>query len=170
MKMVNACKSIKRKKESQYISFKPIFVTVSPETDSPKHLKDFQNLYDPRAGLICLREDSSKNPNLKSMLQRYKVPIEYTPDEIEKVNEYFEKAYQKDKKWYQFWKRKKSYVHEYDTKHSRVIYLMGTDNKFLQFYDLDIEQNDFVESIMDEISYDIGIQYLGTGGRPVTRN
>ena len=85
------------------------------------------------------------------------MPIDFTPDEIEKVNEYFEKAHKKDKKWFEFWKKKKTYNQVYDTKHSRVIYLMGPDNKFIQFYSIDIEQKELTEAIMDEISYDIGI-------------
>ena len=46
---------------------------------------------------------------------------------------------------------------------------MGTDNKFLQFYDVDIELDELIANVKDEISYDIGIRYLGTGNRPITR-
>lgn len=73
------------------------------------------------------------------MKKNYKVPIDFTAEEIERVNAYFEKKHKKDTKWYQFWKSKRTYSQLYDTKHSRVIYLMGPDNKFLQFYDIDIE-------------------------------
>ena len=34
---------------------------------------------------------------------------------------------------------------------------MGPDNKFIHFYDIDISQEDLIMSVMDEISYDIGI-------------
>lgn len=169
MKMVNASKAIERSKESQYIGCKPVFVTVTPDVDSILHMKNFGSMYGPKGGLILLRETSNKSENLVAMLKKYKVPIEFTPEEIERANQYFEKRHAKDTKWYQFWKRKKKYAQEYDTKHSRVIYLMGPDNKFLQFYDIDIEQGELAEAIMDEISYDIGIQYLGTGGRPLQR-
>jgi len=109
MKMTNACKRIKRSKESQYISCKPVFVTVSPDTDSPKHLTNFSEMYDPQAGLILLREASNQSENLQRMLRSYKVPIHFSPEEVEKINAYFDAAYQKDKKWYQFWKKKKNY-------------------------------------------------------------
>ena len=33
----------------------------------------------------------------------------------------------------------------YDNKNSRVIYLMGQDNSFMQFYDLDIDVNELTE-------------------------
>lgn len=169
MKMVNACKMIRRSKESQYINCKPVFVTITPDADSSHHMKNFGSMFDPQGGLILLREKSNKSENLVKMLKNYKVPIDFAPEEIERVNAYFEKAHQKDTKWYQFWRKKKTYSQDFDTRHSRVIYLMGPDNKFLQFYDIDVDQAQLAEAVMDEISYDIGIQYLGTGGRPITR-
>jgi len=126
-------------------------------------------MFDSSAGLISLREKSNKSPDLISMLRSYKVPIQMSDDEVDKVNQYFDQIYQKDKKWYQFWKKKKNYKQSYDNKHSRVMYLMGTDNKFLQFYDVDIELDELTANVKDEISYDIGIRYLGTGSRPITR-
>lgn len=157
MKMVNACARIKRSNESQYVACRPVFVTVSPDTDSPKHLRDFQNIFDPTANLLVLRDESNKSPNLQKMLRSYKVPIDFTPDEIEKINKYFDKMHKKEKKWYQVWKRKQSYTQAYDTKHSRVIYLMGRDNKFLHFFDIDVTPDALYESVVDEISYDVGI-------------
>ena len=54
-----------------------------------------------------------------------------------------------------------------DNRHSRVIYLMGPDNKFLNFFDIDTEQEELCSLIADEISYDVGVRHLGTGMRPV---
>jgi cytochrome oxidase Cu insertion factor (SCO1/SenC/PrrC family) len=40
--------------------------------------------------------------------------------------------------------------------HSRVMYLMSDDNKFLAFYQLDIEDRELVEQIIEDIGRDIG--------------
>ena len=100
MKIAKTCLRIKRSKESQYISCRPVFVTVSPDSDTVKHMRDFGSIYDPQAGLILLREESNKSENLQKMLRSYKVPIDFSPEEIEKINGYFDRAHKKDKKWY----------------------------------------------------------------------
>lgn len=46
------------------------------------------------------------------------------------------------------------------------MYLMSPDNQFLQFYNLDLTENELAEQITEEISYDIGIRHLGTGNIP----
>ena len=69
--------------------------------------------------------------------------------------------------WYKFWAKSKKHDYFSDNKHSKVIYLMGPDNKFLQFFDIDTEPNELADLIADEISYDVGIRHLGTGKRPV---
>ena len=100
------------------------------------------------------------------MMRNYRVPVGMSPEEIEKATEFFDKK-QNQKRWYQ---RKKKINHMYsDNNNSKAIYLMGPDNKFLQFYNLDIEMNELAEQITEEISYDIGIRHIGTGGRPMTR-
>lgn len=58
----------------------------------------------------------------------------------------------------------------FDNKHSRAIYLMGPDNKFISFYDIDTEPNELVDLITNDISYDVGVRHLGTGKRPVYEN
>lgn len=50
------------------------------------------------------------------------------------------------------------------------MYLMGPDNSFLQFYNLDVEVNELAEQVTEEISYDIGIRHIGTGGRPEAKS
>jgi len=50
--------------------------------------------------------------------------------------------------------------------HSKVFYLMGADNKFLAFYKLDVDEIEMAEQILDEISYNIGTRYIGTGKKP----
>lgn len=55
-KIAKAITILQNQKESQYINCKAVFVSVKPETDSPKHLRNFKQMFDPAAGLICLRE------------------------------------------------------------------------------------------------------------------
>ena len=50
--------------------------------------------------------------------------------------------------------------------HSRVFYLMGADNRFLAFYSLDVDENDLMQNIIEDISYDMGSKYKGTTNRP----
>ena len=50
--------------------------------------------------------------------------------------------------------------------HSKVIYLMASDNKFLSMYPLDITEEELLVRIVEDISYDIGQNYAGTNQRP----
>lgn len=45
--------------------------------------------------------------------------------------------------------------------HSRVFYLMGADNRFLSFYSLDLDENDLMQNIIEDISYDMGSKGWG---------
>ena len=40
--------------------------------------------------------------------------------------------------------------------HSRAIYLMAPDNKFLSFYSLDLSEGELAKQLVEDISYDIG--------------
>ena len=117
-----------------------VFVTVKPEYDTPKKLQQFGDLFDPMAKLILLREDSNQSKNLVSMLRKFKVPVGLTPEEVEKLNEYFASGQIDKRKWYQkLYKKKDQGVDIYtDHEHSRVIYLMDPDNSFLQMFPLDM--------------------------------
>jgi len=46
------------------------------------------------------------------------------------------------------------------------MYLMAPDNKFVAFYTLDLSENELRNQIIEDISYDIGQRFLGTGKRP----
>jgi hypothetical protein len=51
---------------------------------------------------------------------------------MDKAKIYFDKKHNDNVKWYQVWKRSKKLDEMYyDNKHSDVIYLMSSDNKFL---------------------------------------
>ncbi len=46
------------------------------------------------------------------------------------------------------------------------MYLMAPDNTFLAFYNLDLSENELATQLTDDISYDIGSRFLGTGNIP----
>jgi len=52
--------------------------------------------------------------------------------------------------------------------HSKVIFLMAPDNKFLNFYSLDLAERELAEQIIEDASYDIGSSHIGTSKRPET--
>lgn len=141
-------------------------MTVNPERDTPNELREYCAMFD--KDLIGLREDSNMAPNLQNMLRDYKVPVGMNGDERELIKDYFDEKNENKKKKKRFWNRKE----EYDTiggminDHSRVFYLMAPDNKFLAFYSLDIDENELADLLMEEISYDLGIKYIGTGKKP----
>lgn len=47
------------------------------------------------------------------------------------------------------------------------MYLMAPDNKFVAFYTYNLSENDLRSQIIENISYDKGQRFLGTGNRPV---
>lgn len=46
------------------------------------------------------------------------------------------------------------------------MYLFSDDNKFLNFYPLDIDERELLNQIIEDIGLDIGQRYLGTGMKP----
>ena len=80
-KMTKAISQLKKQKESQYINCKTVFVTVKPETDKPKDLINFKNMFDSSAQLIVLRENNNRSQNLIDMMRKFKVPVGMTPEE-----------------------------------------------------------------------------------------
>jgi len=88
-------------------------------------------MFDPAARLIVVSGKTNKSEHLVNMMRDYHVPVGLSEEETARVDEYFERK-QNDRKWYQIWKRKKKLgPMESDNRHSKVIYLMGPDNKFL---------------------------------------
>lgn len=132
MKMTKAVKQVLRNKESQYVRCKCVFVTVQPDYDTPEKLRKYcDDMFDPEAQLIALREKSNDNENLKTVMRNYRVPVGLTPEEQEKATEFFNKKQKKESSWMNFGKKKKMQALYSDNKNSKVIYLMGPDNKFL---------------------------------------
>jgi hypothetical protein len=43
---------------------------------------------------------------------------------------------------------------------------MGADNRFLGFYPVDIDENELMRNVIEDISYDLGNKYIGSGTRP----
>ena len=67
-----------------------------------------------------------------------------------------------------FWKRGQDFdpLEGMMNDHSRVFYLMASDNRFLAFYPLDLDETELMSNVMEDISFDLGIKYLGTGNKP----
>jgi len=80
------------------------------------------------------------------MLKAYKVPVGVNNDEAEKIKYYFaeQKVKEKKSRW-AFWKKSKNLddaANGFSNDHSRAVYLMGPDNKFLAFYSLDLSEQE----------------------------
>ena len=168
-KMTKVVRQIKQSKENQYINCKAVFVTVKPEQDNQKNLREFKQMFDPAAKLIVLTANHNKAPNLVTMMRNFKVSVGLTPEEQEVAKAFFAQKQEKEKKWYHVFKRQKSLELSDQNESSRVIYLMSQDNQFLQFYDIGTDTNELANQITEEISYDIGIRHVGKGTRPAVR-
>ena len=51
---------------------------------------------------------------------------------------------------------------------SKAIFLMAPDNKFLNFYRLDLTEKELANQIIEDVSYDIGNTHIGTKNMPDT--
>lgn len=100
---------------------------------------------------------------MQEMLRKFKVPAGLNDEEVEQAKEFFAKEKTLLERA-QFWKKEPVDILN---DHSRVMYLMSSDNKFLAFYQLDIAESELKEQIIEDIGTDIGQRYLGTGKIPV---
>ena len=104
------------------------------------------------------------------MLRIFKVPVGLNEDERQAIKNYFDRKKEKEGKleFLKFWKRNPKFdpLEGMMNDHSRVFYLMGADNRFLSFYSLDLDENDLMQNIIEDISYDMGSKYKGTTNRP----
>ena len=50
---------------------------------------------------------------------------------------------------------------------SKAIFLMAPDNKFVNFYRLDLTERELANQIIEDVSYDIGSTHIGTTNRPI---
>jgi cytochrome oxidase Cu insertion factor (SCO1/SenC/PrrC family) len=100
------------------------------------------------------------------MLKMYKVPVGLTDKEAEEIKNYFLTASKPGlfKRWFG---RKQDAADGFLNDHSRAMYLMAPDNKFVAFYTLNLSEDELRNQIIEDISYDIGQRFLGTGNRPV---
>ena len=56
MKMTKAVRKVLENKESQYVRCKVVFVTVQPDYDTSKILREYCEMFDPKVKMITLRE------------------------------------------------------------------------------------------------------------------
>jgi len=119
--------------------------------------------------LIGVRSESNDDENLKDMLKLFKVPAGLNEHEREAIKSYFEGKPLKEGYFrrLKFWKRKEKFDHLEGmmNDHSRVFYLMGPDNSFA-FYSLELDENELANAIIEDISYNFGTKYIGSGKKP----
>lgn len=153
-----------------YYQIRGVFVTVNPEIDTSPKLKEYCEMFHEK--LIPLREESNHAPNLLHMLRIFKVPVGLNEEEREKIKDYFDKKKNGEKEGrfskLKFWKRKQAFDPNEGmmNDHSRVFYLMSPDNRFLAFYQLDLDPIELANNIIEDVSYDMGTRYIGTGKKP----
>jgi len=144
----------------------PVFVSVNPEYDTPEKLIKFRDeLYGP--DLLILRESKTGAPDLQDVLRKFKVPYGLNDVEKDQMQGYFESEAEKAQKASYFsrfntWlsgNQRKSVAEAADgalNDHSKAIFLMAPDNKFLNFYRLDLTEKELATQIIEDASYDIG--------------
>ena len=82
------------------------------------------------------------------------MPLGFNDEDKKAMIEFFNKYFNKYGQSYLTLKKKdRRYVDQED--HSQVIYLMNKKNRCIGFYDLNIEESSFYESILDDISFDL---------------
>eukprot|EP00347_Sterkiella_histriomuscorum_P014437 403360864 len=170
MKMNKAVKKISQSSEGrEFFKLKQIFVTVNPDYDSPEKLRQYSEMYD--KNLIILRAENSKSDYLLDMLSKFKVPVGLSQEEAQKVNEFFQQKQEKEGWLQRIFGGSKKYqaTESILNDHSQVFYLMGPDNQFLGFYQTDMDHNELAANVMDDMSYDLGTKYIGTGNRPAKK-
>ena len=104
------------------------------------------------------------------MLRVFKVPVGLNEEEREAIKNYFSNKKEKQGRFekLKFWKSGEDFdpIEGMMNDHSRVFYLMGADNRFLGFYSIDIDEKELMQNVIEDISYDLGNKYIGTGTRP----
>ena len=173
MKLTKAIRHIKNTKEGQqYYKIKGVFVTVNPEMDTAPKLAEYCSMFDKE--LIGLRENSNTAPNLQNMLRVFKVPVGLNEEERQAIKRYFSKKKEGEGRLerFKFWKREPEFdpIEGMMNDHSRVFYLMAADNRFLAFYSIDIDERELAQQVIEDVSYDLGNMYIGSGKRPPSNN
>lgn len=162
MRMLKAHRKISRSSEGkQYVRFQTVFVTTSPDQDKPEILKSFGKVFD--KDLKILTDSKSDSPGLRAMLKAFKVPVNVSQEEAAKIKAIFHKKLSFTERMANRFFPGSDMSNE---DHSRVIYLMAPDNKFVAFYMLDLNENELAAQLIEDISFDIGKRFNGTGGRP----
>ena len=115
--------------------------------------------------LLCLRDENNESDGLRHILKQFKVPVGVNDSEMSEIKEVFKSRKQASQST--MWGYLKSFIIEEKDEtekaadgmlndHSRVIYLMAPDNKFLAFYNLNLTEKELATQIIEDCSYDIG--------------
>ena len=70
-KVAKAVRAIKKAKEYKYFDLESIFVSIDPDRDSNERIKQYCNIFDP--SMIGLTHKSNEDPDLKSILKKFKI-------------------------------------------------------------------------------------------------
>ena len=125
--------------------------------------------------LLVLRENSAESPALQDILRKFKVPVGLNDEEKAHLNEFFktEAERKREASWFTFLQgpKEKSVLEAAEgllNQHSKAIFLMAPDNKFLAFYKLDVQEKELAENIIEDISDDLGTCTIGTQSMPAS--
>jgi cytochrome oxidase Cu insertion factor (SCO1/SenC/PrrC family) len=143
-----------------------VFVATNSKYDTREALTKFRDSMFGK-DLICLLGDPANPVKMQQILRKFKVPEGLTTEEAEQTIALF--SSESEKTFIGRLKRKLTWQKTADdllNDHSRVMYLFSDDNKFLNFYPLDIDERELLNQIIEEIGFDIGQRYLGTGMKP----
>jgi cytochrome oxidase Cu insertion factor (SCO1/SenC/PrrC family) len=66
--------------------------------------------------------------------------------------------------WENVWNKEQTFDSDID--HSKVFYLMAPDNQCIGFYNIELGEDELAERMLDDISYDIGIRFIGKSKKP----
>lgn len=163
-KITKAMNKVKKSKEYEYFELECIFVSLDPDRDSNRRIKEYCEIFDP--SIRGLTHKTNDDPDLKKILKDFKIHSskiylsqeeededaeslkENAPEVVEKMGEL--KPLKDDK---------------YSLDHTIVTYLMGPDNEFLTYLGSNQNEHEMADIILDEVSSDLGHRFMGKNDR-----
>lgn len=129
-KIANAVNKVKQSREAAYFDLKTVFVSIDPERDSPSIIKKYLEYFSP--DIIGITGKQSNDPNLKSMLKKFKIYA--TRIEFEQEDEETGKSY-----------------NDYTLDHTIISYLISDENEYITHLGSSLGANDLAERIIDSV-------------------
>lgn len=117
--------------------------------------------------LLIARADSNTSQPLLQMLKKFRVPVGLSDQESKEFESYFETQRKQKSGFFKRWfSREQDASLGYLNDHSKCMYLMTPDNNFITFYSLEMSEQELADQLIEDISYDIGSRFVGTGNIP----